>query len=185
MKINIGKQNFIYPMPVTLVGANVQGKANFAAIAWVNRICYEPPMVAIGLRSSRHTYKGIMENRSFSVCHPSVELLDKTDYCGIVSGSKVDKSALFKIFYGELKTAPMIEECPYCLECKLFTTVHLGTHELIVGEIVSAYTEEKFLTNGKPDIQKLRTFMLTMPDNNYWSIGEIAGKGWSNGKKLK
>jgi flavin reductase (DIM6/NTAB) family NADH-FMN oxidoreductase RutF len=63
--------------------------------------------------------------------------------------------------------------------------VHLGTHELIVGEIISAYSEEKFLTDKKLDIKKMNPFVLTMPDNNYWKVGELLAKGWSVGKKIK
>ena len=56
---------------------------------------------------------------------------------------------------------------------------------LYIGDIVEVYTEERFLTDGKPDVQKINPFTLTMPDNHYWRVGEMAGRAWSAGKKLK
>jgi len=56
---------------------------------------------------------------------------------------------------------------------------------LFIGEIVGAYTEERFLTDGKPDIRKMKPLVLTMPDNQYWTVGEYAGQAWGEGKKLK
>jgi flavin reductase (DIM6/NTAB) family NADH-FMN oxidoreductase RutF len=106
------------------------------------------------------------------------------DYCGIASGKNTDKSGVFEVFYGDLKTAPMIKECPVNLECKLVQTIELPTHYLFIGEIVASYADEQFLSTGKPDMQKINPLLLTMPDNHYWLIGKEAGHAWSDGKKL-
>jgi flavin reductase (DIM6/NTAB) family NADH-FMN oxidoreductase RutF len=184
-KINIGNNVFIYPMPVTLVGATVEDKANFMAVGWVSRVNYAPPMLAIALSKTHYTNVGIRENKTFSVNLPHADLMEQTDYCGLVSGKRTDKSSVFEVFYGELKTAPMIKKCPLCLECKLVDIHELPSNDLFIGEIVGAYTEEGYLTDGKPDIRKLNPLVLTMPDNSYWTIGQHAGKAWSVGKRLK
>ena len=184
-KIHIKTNAFLYPMPVSLVGALVQGRPNFLAVAWVSRVNLDPPIVAVALNKVRHTAVGVQEQKTFSVNLPGVDLVKETDYCGLVSGKEVDKSGLFEVFYGELKTAPLIKACPLCLECRLFETINLPTHYLFLGEIVGAYTEERYLTDGKPDIRKMNPFVLTMPDNNYWLVGEHAGKAWSLGNRLK
>ncbi|MDM8548685.1 flavin reductase family protein [Desulfobacterales bacterium HSG2] len=184
-KINIGNNAFIYPMPVTLVGATVQGKANFMTVGWVTRVNAKPAMLAVGLNKAHYTPTGIREAKTFSVNFPSADMVEKTDYCGLVSGRKTDKSDVFEVFYGELKTAPMIRECPLCIECKLTEICELPTNNLFIGEIAAAYTEEKFLTDGKPDVKKINPLVLTMPDNSYWTVGEYAGKAWGEGKKLK
>jgi len=184
-KINIGSNAFVYPMPVSLVGAIVDGRPNFMAVGWVCRVNRTPPIIAVAINQRHLTPKGIQEHRTFSVNFPGLDLMEKTDYCGLVSGREKDKSGIFEIFYGELKTAPMIQECPLCLECKLLQIVPLPTNSLFLGEIVAAFTEDRFLTNGKPDIQKMKSFVLTMPDNNYWKVGEHAGHAWSIGRKLK
>jgi flavin reductase (DIM6/NTAB) family NADH-FMN oxidoreductase RutF len=184
-KINIGSNVFVYPMPISLVGAMVEGRPNFMAVGWVCRVNRTPPIIAVALNQRHHTPKGIQENQAFSVNFPGLDLMEKTDYCGLVSGRDVDKSTIFEIFYGELKTAPMIQECPLCLECKLLQVVPLPTNNLFLGEIVGAYTEERFLTEGKPDIRKMNSFVLTMPDNNYWKVGDHAGSAWNIGKQFK
>jgi flavin reductase (DIM6/NTAB) family NADH-FMN oxidoreductase RutF len=114
---------------------------------------------------------------------PTADMVEKTDYCGLVSGKKADKSQVFEVFYGELKTAPMIRECPLCIECRLADICELPANDLFIGEIVGAYSEEQYLTDGKPDIKKMNPMVLTMPDNRYWTVGGYAGKAWGEGKK--
>ena len=179
-RIPIGK-NVAPPMPTTLVGANVGGKANFMAVAWVTRVNTKPQMLAIAAHKERHTRKGVEKNKAFSVCIPSVDMEEVTDYCGVVSGRDVDKSKLFEVFYGKLETAPMIAECPLNIECKLTHVVELPTHGVFIGEIVEAYSEERFLTDGKPDFNKINPFLLTLPDRKYWAFGEQAGVAWKDG----
>ena len=184
-RIDIGANALLYPMPVTLVGALVQGRPNFLAVAWVSRVNLNPPILAVALNKVRHTAVGVQENQTFSVNVPGADLVKETDYCGIVSGKEVDKSGLFEIFYGELKTAPMIKQCPMCMECRLIETVSLPTHQLFLGEVVGAYTEERYLTNGKLDIRKANPFLFSRIDNSYWILGEEIGKAYSIGKQLK
>jgi flavin reductase (DIM6/NTAB) family NADH-FMN oxidoreductase RutF len=139
-------------------------------------------MVALG---AHHTNHGIDANGAFSINLPDVALLEKTDYCGIVSGKKVDKSKLFDVFYGSLPGAPLIRECPVGMACRLNQAVKLPFDTLYIGDVVEVHTEERFLTDGKLDIQKINPFTLTMPDNRYWGVGKVVGTAWSDGKKLK
>ena len=87
-KIDLGAKVPPYPMPVILVGANVKGKANFLAVAWFTTAGTTPPKVAIALNKAHYTNQGIKENKTFSVCIPSENIVKATDYCGMVSGSK-------------------------------------------------------------------------------------------------
>ena len=184
-KINIGTNAFLYPMPVTLVGANVKGKPNFMAVAWATRLNVKPPILAVALNNMHYTPEGIRENKSFSINIPNENMYEITDYCGIVSGRKADKSRLFDVFYGESKTAPMIKECPLCIECKLIDIYEMPTNSFYIGEVIAAFTEENYLTNGKPDIEKIKPILLTMTDNRYWTVGEYLGKAWADGKKIE
>jgi flavin reductase (DIM6/NTAB) family NADH-FMN oxidoreductase RutF len=183
-KVSIGNNAFIFPMPVVLLGTQAMGKANFMTVGWVTRVNGNPPLIAVGIGKSKYTPPFIVENGTFSICLPSEDLLQKTDYCGIVSGEKVDKSKVFDVFYGRLKTAPMIKECPICLECRLVKAVELPTHDVFIGEIEESYADESCLTDGKPDFGKIKPLLLTMPDNNYWTLGKQAGKAWNDGKTL-
>jgi flavin reductase (DIM6/NTAB) family NADH-FMN oxidoreductase RutF len=147
-KINLGSTIPAYPMPVSLVGAYVDGKPNFMAVAWFTMASYKPPRITITLGKGHYTNPGIKENKTFSVCLPSEDMVEMTDYCGIVSGKKTDKSEIFDLFYGELKTAPLIRDCPLCMECKLVEIVESGLNEIFIGEIMGTYTEERFLTEA-------------------------------------
>jgi len=175
---------FVYPMPMTIIGAVVDGKPNFMAAAWVSRVNFKPAMMMIAL-GAHHTNLGIDANGAFSINLPDVSLLEKTDYCGIVSGRKVDKSKLFDVYYGSLAGAPLIKECPLSMACRLNQVLKLPFDTLYIGDVVEVYTEERYLTAGKLDVKKINPFTLTMPDNHYWRVGEMAGKAWSAGKKLK
>ncbi len=175
---------FLYPMPMVLVGSVFEGKVNFMAVGWVCRVNYKPPLLAIAI-GPHHTNKGIDENREFSINIPDVTLIEKTDYSGLVSGSKTDKSELFNVFYGESKKAPLIKECPVCISCSVYDVVKLPVNSLYIGEPKEVFTEEKYMTDHKLDIKKIKPFTLTMPDNHYWSIGENLGKAWDIGKNLK
>jgi len=184
-KVNIDPNTYVYPNPVTLVGVEVEGKPNFMALGWISRVNSKPPLIGIGVNRTHYTAKGIQEIKTFSINYPNAEMVEVADYCGIVSGTKVDKASLFEVFYGFLKNAPMISESTLCMECKLIETVQLPTNYFFIGEIIASYTEDKYLTDGQLDIKKMNPLLLTMPDNNYWTVGEHAGKAWIIGKKLK
>ena len=114
MKIELGAQNCLYPMPTTLVGATVEGGPNFVTIAHVGIM--DLGSVSLGMAKAHYTNAGIKENGTFSINLPSADMVKETDYCGLVSGKHVDKAQLFHVFYGNLKTAPMIAECPISTE---------------------------------------------------------------------
>lgn len=172
-------------MPVALVGALVEGKPNYLTAAWVTRVNFDPPMVAVALNAGHLTTRGILQNKTFSVCLPGADLVEKTDYCGIFSGARADKSDLFRTFYGELETAPMVEECPLCAECLLAETVQLPSNVLLIGNVAAVYADPGALVDGKPMPEKLDPMLLTMPDNRYWRLGESVGLAWHAGRALR
>ena len=186
-KVTMGPQTLIYPMPATLVGANVNGKPNFMAVAWCGIANSEPPMVSVALRHNRYTLKGIMDKLTFSVNIPSRDLVKETDYCGITSGSKVNKTEVcrFKVFYGKLSDAPLIEQCPINLECKVVHILDLGSHVLVIGRIEETYVSENCLTEGKPDVNKIEPFAYITTTQQYQALGEVVAKAFSIGKELK
>ena len=174
-------------MPMVLVGANVDGKANFMAVASCGEANAEPPMISVAIRHQRYTHRGIRQNMTFSVNIPSADLIRETDYCGIATGAKADKTQVcgFKVFYGKLGTAPLIDECPVNLECKVVHILNLGTHSLFIGEIEEMYIAESFLTEGRPDTEKLKPFAYTMyPLRQYLACGQSLGKAFFIGKEL-
>lgn len=183
-KTNLGSQVFIYPMPVAIVGVMVGDRPNFMTLAWLSRVNVEPPLIGVAVNKAHHTASGIRQNKCFSVNFPTQEMVEKTDFVGIASGKKVDKSSLFDLFFGELKVAPMIRECPLCLECRLYDIHEFPGNHLFVGEIVASYTEERYLTDGRLDVTKMKPLLLTMPDNSYWGVGDRIAGAWEAGKSL-
>ncbi len=173
------------PMPVVLIGVMVAGKPNFMAAAWVTRVGYKPPMIGVSINHRQYTGQGIRETGVFSVCLPGPDLAAQTDYCGLVSGRNADKAALFDVFYGELQTAPMIRQCPLCLEVRLSQVVELSANGFFIGEITAGWADGDILTDGAPDVAKYHPLILTMPDNRYWTLGEHVADAWSVGKTLK
>jgi len=187
-KILKGPQTLIYPMPALLVGANVDGKPNFMTVAWGGIANGEPPMISIAIRHHRYTHKGIMENLTFSVNVPSTDLIRETDYCGSVSGSKVNKAKVcqFGVFYGKLNNAPLIEQCPINLECRVVHILDLGSHSLFVGRVEETHVSDNCLTDGKPDVNKISPFIYaSAPARQYLAFGHVLAKAYSIGKELK
>ena len=184
-KIFEQKNLFCLPWAQTILGTHLKGKVNFMALDWLTRVNFKPAMLGICVNKNNATHEAILDTAEFSINLPSVDMVEITDYTGLVSGKRVDKSNLFEIFYGELKAAPMISECPLSLECKVLQTVDLPTNFFFIGEIINIYTEDKYLTDGLFDMKKVKPFLLTMPDNNFWSLGERVGKAWEAGKNLR
>jgi len=172
-------------LPVCLVGANVKGKPNFEAIAWLSIVDYNPYLLSISSDKSHYTNKGIREHKEFSVNIPSADMVAVTDYCGTHSGEKVDKSKVFNVFFGTLKNAPMISECPINVECKLVRTVELVHGEVFIGEVVGIYMEDKYLTDAKPDMRKINPLIFEEVLSNYWTLGERIGRIGELGKNYK
>ena len=184
-KINLEATITTYPMPVSLVGAHVDGKPNFLTVAWFTMAGRKPPRIAISLGKGHYTNPGIKENKTFSVCLPSEDMVELTDYCGVVSGKNTDKSEVFDLFYGELKTAPMIKDCPISMECELVEIVEGNSNDIFIGEIKGTYTEERFLTDGKLDFRKMKPLILSHQDTYYWNLGEPVAKAFKVGERYK
>ncbi len=181
-KVKVGPGPYLYPMPVVLVGAQVKGRPNYLTVAFAGIVNLQPAIIALGLGRKHYTNLGIKKNKTFSVNIPSPKLVKATDFCGIYSGHRVDKSGVFKSFYGKLKTAPMIEECAVNLECRLVRIIPLEADELVLGEIMEVYVDKKCLTRGAPDVRKIKPMVFTVPDNRYWALGKAVGPAWKIGK---
>ena len=186
-KTRMGPMTLMYPMPTVLVGAEVDGKPNFLAIAWCGIANGEPPMVAVAIRHTRYTLKGIKQNETFSVNVPSVDLVREVDYCGIRSGEKVDKVRVcnFNIFYGKDEKAPLIEQCPVNLECRVAQMLDLGSHNLVIGQIEETHVSDDCITDGQPDVDKIRPFIFVTPQRQYYTFGNVTAKAFSVGLELE
>lgn len=184
MKKELGTVASLYPMPVTIVGANVGGKPNFLVIAHVGILDYSH--ISLSMGKMHYTNPGIKENGTFSVNIPSIQMVKETDYCGMVSGRKTDKGALFETFYGKLESAPMIEECPINMECRLINTIDMPNHDVFVGEVAETYCDEGCLSDDakNPDFAKVAPILFVSRDPSYFRLGERFALAYNVGKEL-
>jgi flavin reductase (DIM6/NTAB) family NADH-FMN oxidoreductase RutF len=180
--------NLPFPVPICIVGTMVNGRANYATYGSFGLLSPRPKTyVYIGSQGTRYTNIGIKENGYFSVNIPSVEQMQKTDYVGIVSGSRVDKSAVFKSFFGSSDKAPMIEDCPANMLCKLVKTADLPDRDVFFGEVLETYVDETCMVGGVLDFTKINPMLFTMngPGNaSYWKLGNVVGTAYKDGKVL-
>ncbi len=167
--------------PTILIGVDVDGKPDFTTVAWTGVAASVPPSITIALQHHRHSLKGVRQHMGFSVNIPSVDQVKETDYCGLASGSRVDKVADcgFSVFYGKLKSVPFVEQCPINHGCEVVQILNLGSHELIVGKIIETHVSEDCLTNGRPDPAKVNPFLFA--GWGYYRIGEYLGKAFHCG----
>ncbi|MFW5489446.1 MAG: flavin reductase family protein [Desulfovibrio sp.] len=185
-KVTLGPTTLMYPMPAVLVASDVNSKPTAMTAAWVGIVNSNPPMLSVGIRPERYTMIGIDQNKVFSINIPSVAQVEQVDYCGIVSGSKADKMEAcgFNIFRGETG-APLIEQCPVNLECRMHHRLDLGCHLLVVAEIVQVHVSEECTTDGKPDAAKIDPLIYVVGQGKtYAGLGETVAKAFSPGRNL-
>lgn len=184
-RINIGNNAFVLPEPQTIVGSMLDDKPNFMALAWITRLNYKPCLMGIAVNQGHATHKAIKTTGQFSVNLPSVDMVEATDYVGLASGNRTDKSTVFQTCFGELDNAPLIKESPLSMEFEVVQTVDMPTNTMFIGELKAAWTEERYMTDGYVDVEKIRPITLTMPDNRYWAIGDQVGRAWHDGKAMR
>ncbi len=188
-KVKLGAVPLVYPIPIVLVGAIVDGVANFTEVGDCAVMGIHPALVTVSLSATHHTTKGIDATGAFSINLPSSQMLSLADYCGMVSGRDVDKSVLFETFQGEQTDAPLIRDCPVGLECRVLEVVQVKHRRLFIAEVVECYVSPQFVetVDGKhqiADLFKLDPILYAL-DNRYYRIGNVIGTGYSEGHRHK
>jgi len=160
------------PFITVLAGAMVNGKPNYATLGAYG-VVSENPVLYISLKNSHYTTSGVVKNGFFSVNIPSSESIDKTDFCGCVSGNKEDKSNIFDSFYDDAGNAPMIKQCPVNYLCKVIQTISIFDFTMFIGEIVAVYADENCLENGIPNAVKVKPTI--MMGSSYFDLKDRVG----------
>ena len=172
------------PTSVVMVSCAAPGvRPNIITLAWVGTVCSEPPMLSIGIRPERHSHKIIKDSQEFVVNVPNRELIRATDYCGVASGREVDKfkeSGLTPVAATKI-AAPLIQEAPLNLECRVKQVSTLGTHDLFIAEVVWVHISEAILDDkGRLDLQAMHA--LSYGNGCYYAVAERVG---SHGFSMK
>lgn len=181
-RTNFGPKPFIYPMPVLIVGTyDENGVPNAMNAAWGTIT----DMNEITISMSPHkTTENFLKTGAFTVSIATEDTVVPCDYVGVESASKVpDKFAMagFHATRSEYVNAPLIDELPMALECK----VKSYEDEILVGEIVNVCADESILTDGKIDPKKLKPIAYDPVNHTYVGLGNVVGKAFSDGLKLK
>ena len=121
---------------------------------------------------------------TFSVNIPNQDNLEKTDYVGIVSGYKTDKSKVFEHFVGDLKTAPMIEEFPVTMECEVHEIKRVGRNDVFMAKVTNIFVDDIYIENGKLNIDTVNPITLFM-DLTYRTIGKTVGISYQVGRNFQ
>jgi flavin reductase (DIM6/NTAB) family NADH-FMN oxidoreductase RutF len=184
LELKTGPLPILGAYPVIIIGANVNGIPDFTTVAWTGVAASVPPSITIALQHQRHSVKGVRENMAFSVNIPSAGQVKETDYCGLASGARIDKArdCRFTVFYGKLKNAPFIEECPVNHACEVVQILNLGSHELIVGRIVETHVSDHCLIDGHVDPLKVQP--LIFAGRCYYAMGEHVGDAFHCGIEI-
>ena len=166
-KITVDNYPLVNPTPIVLVGAQVNGKANYATVGAFGVVC-QGPVFYISLKSTHYTTQGVRETGYFSVNLSSATMLPKTDYCGKVSGHRVDKSAVFASFYDDAGPAPMIKDAPMNYLCRVIQKTNLRDFDVFFGEVIRTFAREDCLTDGRPDPIKIAPIVGMGPTYYRW-----------------
>lgn len=183
MQKDIGSVMGLYPTPVTVCGTVVDGRVNFLTIAHVGVVEHGTLLISVDT-NHEFTMRGILENKTVSVSLVNRPMLAAADYCGIAKGAKTDKSGVFKHHFGELKTAPIIDDAPVSMECRVLDIVKVGAFNNFILKPVHTYVQEEFLdARGKIDYEKVSPVLFEFQNAQYLSTGNVIGKCWNYGKK--
>jgi len=177
MKVKKAPRTALFPCPVVLVtSVGSEGKPNIITLAWAGIVCSDPPTLSVGIRPHRHSYRLIEESGEFVVNIPTTEILEQTDFCGVVSGKDVDKFSATGLTPepAEEVRPPLIRECPVNIECTVKRKIPLGVHHLFLGEVVCVHTDEEILDEEeKIDFTKVSPFVYNQGE--YWSLNKKVG----------
>ena len=173
-KQNIGSVLALYPKPMTVIGAEVNGKVNWLVVGHTGIIGHD--RILVSMSKSHYTNQGIKESKKLSVNLVSREMLPKADYVGSVSGASVDKSAVFEYHWGENGT-PVIDASPLTMECDVVDIYETEGFDNFVCSIANTYAAPDVLDDkGKLDYTRLKPILFEFPTYSYLATGEIIGK---------
>lgn len=178
---------FEYPIPAALITCGTMEKPNVMTVAWTGIINTDPAMCYISVRPSRYSYDIISQSKEFVINLTNEKLTYATDWCGVKSGKDVDK---FKEMHLTKEKAnfvkcPIIKESPASLECRVEQEMHLGSHTMFIGRILSIDADEKYINEkGAFDISKCN--LIAYANGGYYELGKKIGTfGYSVRKKKK
>lgn len=169
--------NMLYPIPAVLVSsADKEGRPNVMTVAWTGTICSDPAMVYISVRPERYSYHIIEESGEFVINLTTAKLAKAVDYCGVKSGRDSDKFSECGLtaIPSRHVSAPSIAESPASIECRVVKKVHLGSHDMMIAEVLGVSVDENCIDSaGRFALE--RTDPLVYCHGGYFELGSYIG----------
>ncbi|MBQ3921249.1 MAG: flavin reductase family protein [Firmicutes bacterium] len=170
-KVSVKPGTLMAPIPAVMVSCGDEKESNIITIAWTGIINSEPPLTYVSVRPTRKSHELIEKTGEFVINLVSEDLVHETDYCGCVSGHKVDKFKEAKLTRGkgQIVSCPIIEESRVNLECKVVEVRKYGTHDMFVGEIV-AVDADKDLFDDKGALRLDKAGLVAYSHGHYYGL---------------
>ena len=175
-KVEVNLSSFyrlLHPKLVVLVTClnTMTGKPNIITLAWAMPISRHPPLLLIGMAPQRYSHELIAGPKEFVVNIPTMDIIKETLFCGRRTGRKHDKFAETGLtpMPAKMIRPPVIKECVAHLECKLHQQIAMGDYTLFVGEVLTAYVNERVFLNRKFDLEKVK-LIYHMGDNDFATL---------------
>lgn len=179
----MGKQiwkpgNMVYPLPAVMVStADREGNDNIITVAWTGTVCTNPAMLYISVRPERYSYHMLRESGEFVVNLTTEKLAKATDWCGVRSGRDFDKWKEMHLTRGKaekLTYAPIIQESPVNIECKVTEVQELGSHHMFLAKVGAVQVDESYMNEtGKLELND--TQLLAYSHGEYYTLGKKLG----------
>ncbi|GAB7080473.1 flavin reductase family protein [Megalodesulfovibrio paquesii] len=186
MKISLGPKPMLFPTPLVMIGSyDEQGRPNAMAAAWAGICCSKPPCVTVSLRKATYTYGNLMARKAYTMHVTDETHMTQSDYMGMISGRDTDKFEALGLTTArsELVDAPILQEYPLVLECKVVHVHELGLHTMFVGEVLDIKADPRILDEkNHPVVEQLRPLAFMPEVRTYHGMGPALGRAFNVGK---
>ena len=184
MRKNFGKKTITTPLPFVIIGTyDENGVPNAMNAAWAGQI--DSHQIIISLAKHKTT-DNLLLKQAFTVSFATADTVVESDYFGLESGRRVNKieAAGFTVTKSENVDAPIIDQYPLTLECRVKELRDDTNGYILIGEVVNMVADESILTNGEVDLGKLRAIAFDSASNKYRIVGDVVGDAFSCGGVL-
>lgn len=177
----------IYPLPAVLVSCGEEPEAyNLLTVAWTGTVCTDPPMCYISVRPERHSYEILRRTGEFVINLTTRDLACAVDWCGVRSGRDYDKFRETGLTPAPALhvAAPIVEQSPVNIECRVRQIIPLGTHDMFLAEVVGVQVDAALLDPATGRFCLEQAGPIVYSHGEYYALGEALGRfGWSVRKK--
>lgn len=168
----------VYPAPAALVtcGARPQ-EWNMLTVAWTGTVCTNPAMLTISVRPERWSHHLIEENMEFTLCLTTEAMVRAVDWAGVRSGRDGDKfkaTGLHPVA-GEMVRSPSIEESPLCIECRVRQVTRLGSHDMMLAEVLCLRADESLIDAATGRFRLEDAGLVAWVHGHYRALGAELG----------